>query len=116
MPERFSDEDDDNVFCCCVSVGLFCDALIVVFKSFVSFILTGIFWALTIFLCEIRHWERSASEREKRKSSRGGEERVFEQRLTCFVVVDKSLFIYHDSFKIFMLNGSPLNLFKIHCV
>lgn len=52
------------MFCCCVSVGLFCDALIVVFQSFVSFILTRIFWALIIFpLGEV-----SLGEGKKRKA------------------------------------------------
>lgn len=107
--------DEDNVFCCCVSVGLFCDALIVVFQSFVSFILTRMFWALIIFplLGEV-----GLGEEEKRKSSREWKERIHLKRETnnVLLLLINHFFIYLGSLKIFMVNGSPPNLFKIHCV
>lgn len=102
-------------FCCCVSVGLFCDALIVVFQSFVSFILTRIFWALIIFpLGEVSLGEGG----KKKKKSREWKERIHLKRETnnVLLLLINHFFIYLGSLKIFMVNGSPLNLFKIHCV
>lgn len=108
---RCNKEVNDNVFCCCVSVlGLFCDALIVVFQSFVSFILTCIFGLSSFFFCETKHMVMLALRKEKSREWKDKKD-----RLTLFCCCWKSLFYISWLLKIFMVNGSPLNLFKIHC-
>lgn len=86
-------------------------------QSFVSFILTCIFWALIVFPL----WNEAGGEvglaEGKKESSRERKERIRLKRETndVLLLLINHFFIYLGSLRIFMVNGSPLNLFKIHC-